>query len=71
MENWALVKIESAKKGNGEVMTVSFVESAFTFGTVNAENLSSVFLISDSVLTLLSPVMFSATLCILTVKWKY
>lgn len=50
---------------------VSFVKSAFTFGTVHAKSLRSVFLVSESVLTSLSATMFSETLCILTVKWKY
>ena len=50
---------------------MSFVRSAFTFGTVDAKNLRSILLVSESVLTSLSATVFSETLCVLTVKWKY
>lgn len=49
---------------------VSFVKSAFTFGTVGAKNLRNIFLVSES-LTSLSATVFSEALCILTVKRKY
>ena len=49
---------------------MSLLRSAFTLGTADAKNLRSL-LISLSVLTSLSATVFSETLGILTVKWKY
>ena len=49
---------------------MSSLRSAFTLGTAEAKNLRSL-LISVSVLTSLSATVFSETLGILTVKWKY
>lgn len=50
---------------------MSFIKSEFPFGTANAKNLHNMLIISESDLTSLSASVFSETLGILTVKWKY
>lgn len=52
-------------------MTLSFIKSAFAFGTADTKNLRNIFPVCESDLTSLSETMFSGALCILTVEWKY